>query len=424
MAKISLFFLLVVFLTSCFGPLKEIKYQIEDSSDLEDDFIDNPLPLNDFSNKFEIQILDTFKFSSETKRNFAQFISDNFFYYASHEGLISGYNLLNKDIEFSYKYHRNITAGLSSDSKNLYFVDSDGYLCALSLNNSIEWKTFVGEVLAPPYLISNRVIIKTTNNKFISLNKLDGSIYWTFQAINSPLTIKSWGEINSIDNYLYAGISSGKILAINSSNGSMVWETTYSQPNGISDIENSNDTTSMPIVDDSVVYVVSSKGNIAALSRNDGQVLWKRALSSFLGMTSNDDTLFITHNTGVIYALSKETGKVLWRNADLKGRDTSRPFVFNENLIVSDYQGYLHFLNIKTGSIESRIKLSDSLLSYPLYDSNNESFWISSIEGDLFHVGKLSIAKNINDKKNENYDGSTEPKELDDSVLDKIFFWD
>ena len=112
----------------------------------------------------------------------------------------------------------------------------------------------------------------------------DGSVNWTYKVPSSPLPIRSWGELTIFENILYAGIGSGKVITINITDGSLIWETTYSSPKGVSEIERSNDTTRKVIVDEFALYAISSKGNIAAISKINGEILWSRALSSFDGM--------------------------------------------------------------------------------------------------------------------------------------------
>lgn len=205
---------------------------------------------------------------------------------------------------------------------------------------------------------------------------IDGSFLWKYKLPSSPLPIRSWGEISINNNIIYIGSASGKVSAINALNGTLIWESTFSPPQGSSEMERSNDSTSKVIVDEFVIYAVSSKGSIASLSSDNGQILWARPLSSFKGMTSDKDNLYVTHNSGSIYALSKETSKVKWRNSDLLGRDVSRGFIFNNLLIVSDFEGYVHFIDLDDGNIIARTKLSDDLILNPVSGLEGKSLFL------------------------------------------------
>lgn len=436
LVKISFVLTLFFFLCSCLGPVKELKYQIEDSWEDSASFVDNPTPLVDLDNKIDILAQSKSSLSGDSKRNFKLAFSDDKVFYASEDGLVSCLNIINNEILWDFRHQEKILAGLTADSKNIYFVDYEGYLNALSIKGFLEWRSFVGEVFAPPLVSGDSVIIRSSSNRFISLNTIDGQELWSYQLPIPTLSIRSWGEMSLKDNVIYSGISSGKIIALNVSDGTLIWEGTYSQPKGSSEIERSNDTTSKPVVDDSIVYIVASTGNIAALSRVDGSVLWSRPLSSFVGMGADDEMLYITHNSGSIYAVDKESNKVKWRNSDFLGRDVSKPVFYRNYLIISDYEGYLHFLDNKTGQTLARVKVSSSILLEPIVIPDSENLIICSISGDIMVIAinsieyKAKVKSEADEKTNLNDDINDEEKikaksaQDDESIIDTLIFWD
>lgn len=392
-------------------------------------FAQDPAELN--------KVLDLIKVREKIKisydppnRNFVTTFSKNNFFYASKNGGILSIDIASGNQNTIYKHYSNIDAGLASDNKHIYFIDNLGYVVAISLNGSLEWKSFVGEVFSPPLSIQSSIIIRTSNQKIISLNKFDGSLNWTYQGTKSPLTLRSWGELNYLNDTLYIGAPSGKLLALNYEKGTLLWEISYSQPKGVTDLDRSNDTTSKPLVIDQIIYAISSKGNISAISSIDGVVLWSRPLSSFVGMINDAENLFITHNSGSIYCLNKDTGKVLWRNAELMGRDLSKGLIIGDIILYTDFEGYLHFINKKNGKIIGRTKLSDSLYLNPILLSEN-SLFISSLEGDIYNI-TISIFDDINSEStNSNKDNeqiiksdNLDNQSSDESILDSIIFWD
>ena len=434
LARTKLIFFIPFFLLSCFGPVKELKYQIEDSMDDSSSFSQNPIPLDDdFINSIQIELKTAGSFSNGSQRNLEAVSIDENIFYPSANGKVISFNINNNKENWDYIHSSQITAGLEVLDLNLFFVDYDGFLICLNLSGVIEWKTFVGEVFTKPFAINNSVIIKTTNNKFFSFNTMDGSVNWYYQLPLSPLPVRSWGEISYSDEIIYSGTSSGKVIAINYLNGLLMWETTYSPASGNSEIERSNDTTSKVIIDEYIVYAVSSKGNIAALSKKDGKILWKRPLSSFEGLILENNNLFVTHNTGSIYCIDKNSQKVLWRNAELLGRDVSRAIIYQNLLIVSDYEGYIHFLDQTNGNILARIKASSDLILKPLILNNKQDLLLISLNGEyqLISINLEKYSRNPaqtdnvlqkNDLNEENVDINSSRN--DENILDKLIFWD
>ena len=124
MAKISFVFALTFFLASCFGPVKELKYQIEDSFDDTTSFIENPNPISeDFTNSFPINVLWNGSFSDKTSRNLKIGYAGQHIFYASADGQIKALNIESHDINWSYNHNKIITSGLEVSNQKIYFVD-------------------------------------------------------------------------------------------------------------------------------------------------------------------------------------------------------------------------------------------------------------------------------------------------------------
>lgn len=434
LVKFSLLSIFLIFLISCIGPVKELQYQIEDSWEDTTLNTDNPSPLNDLVNAFDIKVLAKTSIGPNVLSNIISTTNfDDLFFSASHEGEIISLNQQDFSLSMKYKHPIKILAGLAYQNGKIYFVDEKGYLNAISIKGELEWKVFVGEVFSPPKTSRNSVIVKTTDNKFISSNLIDGSEQWKYIGSGSQLYIRSWGEISSDDETIFSGITSGKVIAINLLDGSLVWENTFSPPSGISDIERANDVTSKPIIDTSIVYVISSNGKIAALSKSEGSVLWTRLLSSFYGLLGDEDHLYLAHNTGSVYSLSKDTGDVIWRNTDLLGRDAKPCILYKDFLIVSDYEGYVHFLNKNTGKIYSRFKFSDSNVSTIISSQDNSVIFIFYKNGDIFKISTSDNLSNTNELEvnhniidSGNLESQTTKDNLindDKSIIDSIIFW-
>jgi len=428
--KNKLLFIIFLLLTSCFfGPFKEINNQIEDSWSDSNSYIDNPTTLKDFNQVLEININNVYDFGEKSNKNFRNIILDQYFFYISINGTIEALDFLENKLFWNYKHSNEIVAGLALNQELLFFVDNIGYLNALNLTNgTLQWKVFVGEVFSPPLSFSSSVLVKSTNGKVFSINSTDGSYQWDYQLPSSKLTIKSWGEMVESDNKIFIGSENGKIICLDFQNGTLVWETTFSQPKGTSELDRSNAATSTPLFDEIAIYVVSVNGNLSSISKADGSIYWSRPFSSFYGMTNNSKSLFITHNSGAIYRIEKDTSKVIWRYADLLGRDVSKPIIYLNYAVVSDYEGYLHFLDIENGKLVGRAKLSDyQLLINPNNIIDNKLF-ISNLEGELFKISldnNVAIEKtNFGDSKIEDLTkNSQDEKNTDDSFIDELFFW-
>jgi len=427
--RLFIFPLIGLLAISCVGPVKELKYQIEDTWDVNESFADNPKPLKEIENLKELTALKVYSFDEDSKRNLNVALCENLYLYPSFKGYVYAFDLKSNKLLWTYNHKKNIISGLACDNKGIFFVDKNGDLISLSLTGNKNWISFVGEAFSLPSLTINSVLIRLSNNSIISLNLLDGSKNWVYQLPKSTLSLRSWPQISTSGDTIYVGGTSGKVIALDLNSGLLKWETTFSSIYGNSELERSNDVTSNIIVDNSALFVISSNGHIAALSLLDGSVLWTRALSSFVGMVSNTNNLFVTHNSGSIYSIAKNNNEVLWRNADLLGRDVSRPLIIGDILLVSDYEGYLHVLDLVYGKIISRYKISDNLILNPVIFEDRVI--LSALSGETYFIDNLIGSSSLNNfmkvEANETEDAVIAEdivNEKEESIIDSIIFWD
>ena len=425
---LPLFFL---FLSSCvFGPVKELKSQIEDSW-TDEDIPKNPTMLDNNIPETSSQQLWRLNIGGEFLKNLDPAYCDGVIYVANNEKNLYAINAINGEILWSKTLDDKVSAGTICNKNGLYFVSSNGFLWALSIDGEIQWKNFVGQVLTKPLSQDASIIIKTINNKFSSFNSNNGSLNWSYQSPSPPLLVKSWGGMAYSEETVFSGLPSGKIVALNFNSGALMWESTYSQPKGTTDIDRANDTTSSPVIDEPFIYIASSKGNIASLDTKTGKIIWERPLSSFYGISSFNDYIIVTHDSGSIYALSKDTSEILWRNADFLNRDVKLGKVFQDKIILGDYAGYLHFVDIKTGKTSSRLKVAEKSIFN--YTSIEEDILIIDKSSSLARIKITNLSPtpipNLNSELKSEVEQDTKieqesTSQNEKSFIDDLIFWD
>ena len=417
-----------ILLTSCFfGPVKELKFQIEDSFE---DEIDNEkiTQLVEIANEINYEIIWEQNVGESISKNFKIAHCKNLIFSGEKNGYIHTINAIDGKILWKKNIGQTIIAGTACDNKNFYFVTADGFVWAVDHFGQNSWKTFIGQIFSVPMVQEESIFLKTSGNTFYSLNALNGKLNWMYQAQVPPLTIKSWGEMNYANEILYAGLPGGKCLALNSNNGSLIWESTFSPPEGSSDIDRANDVTSQPIIDEYFIYIVSSTGKVASVDKKNGSVIWSRNLSSFYGLSFfSNNHLIVTHNAGALYLLDKNDGKVSWRNGDYLGRDIKRGTPYLENHIYGDYEGYIHFINRNSGKTTGRLKINNASIIDNLAEDN-----FLYVMDKAANIYKLKIS--LNSIQQDSYEDENmlqnesnliqQNDASDNSLLDDLIFWD
>ena len=438
-------FLITFLLNGCFfGPVQELHDQIEETY-FGNDFINPPTPLGEIESdiSIDLEVVWQKNIGEHDGSNFDIFIFDEFLFSATSDGTIKKINRITEDILWEKNIESTLTSGISGDDENLIFSTSDGFLWSMNHDGDLIWKTLLeSEVNSLAIIYDSKITVKTTSYKIIHLNVKDGSVIWKYQAGIPPLTFKSEGKLVQSNNVVYLGLPGGKLIAIDSPTGGLVWESNISRPRGVTDIERANDMTSHPVIDGPAIYGVTTNGDISALDRRNGKTIWTQPLSSFYGMAFDGFSLFVTHDTGSIYAVNKDDGEIIWRQPSLQFRKIRTGTLIKDYVVFGDYEGYLHFLSIANGNILTRIKLNDSQLLNNIIKIDDSLLFIMSATGDIIclKVGEQVIndklkVENIetsnladdskpnkevnNSKKHRIFDGDEEDF-LEEEVLDKV----
>jgi outer membrane protein assembly factor BamB len=418
-----------LFLSGCFfGPVQELHDQIEETY-FGNDFVNPPSPLNDLKSKINLEVVWQESVGEHNGKNFNIYHLEDFLYVASSDGVIKKLDSTTGDQIWKKELGINLSSGVVGGDENIYVSSIDGFLWCMDLKGNLIWKTLLnGEIDSLPIIYDSKVVVKLNNYKIVQLNTKDGSVIWKYQAAIPPLTYRSEGKIVHSDKVVYLGLPGGKMIAIDSPTGGLVWESNISRARGSTDIERANDITSHPVINGPVIYGITTNGDISALDRRNGKTIWTKPISSFYGMVFDGFNLFITHDTGSIYSVNKDDGEIEWRQPNLKYRRIKTGTIINDYIVYGDYDGFVHFLSIDDGSILGRIKLDDTQILNNIIKIDDLKLALMTEGGEIISlkVGELidieePIENNPEDQKkhrifNKEY---TEEIEVSDKPVQK-----
>jgi len=82
--------------------------------------------------------------------------------------------------------------------------------------------------------------------------------------------------------------------------------------------------------------------------------------------------LILAHEDDAIYNFDKNSGKTVWKANFMKYRKASRPIIFNDYVVTTDYLGVLHLISLEEGELMGMFNFGkgyDSLVDF----NTNES---------------------------------------------------
>ena len=169
------------------------------------------------------------------------------------------------------------------------------------------------------------------------------------------------------DRLAIAGLSSGKVVAVDTQRGFPVWEQRVAVAQGRSELDRIVDIDGgLRLVGDTL-YVVSYQGRVAGVDINNGRVLWQREASSYAGLDQGLGSVYVSLANGTLEGVDERSASALWSNDGLARRQLSAPAVYSSYIAVGDFEGYLHLLSQTDGRFVGREHIdSDGLRARPL----------------------------------------------------------
>ncbi len=225
-------------------------------------------------------------------------------------------------------------------------------------NGKQRWKgTVATEILSRPVADAGIVVVQTIDGRITGLSTQDGRRLWTQQRTEPSLSLRGTATPLINGGIVYTGFASGKLIAVDLESGRPLWERTVARPRGRNEIERLVDVDAPPLIVGDTLFVVSYQGNVVALERTTGRVLWSREGSSYSGMAVGGASLYLTDAEGNVIALDQRSGASLWKQDKLHARLLNAPAVVGEYLAVGDLEGYVHWLAPESGAFVARARV-------------------------------------------------------------------
>jgi outer membrane protein assembly factor BamB len=230
-----------------------------------------------------------------------------------------------------------------------------------------KWQVAVGgEVLAAPALSPDVVVVRTVAGVLLGLATTDGRQLWREDQQIPRLTLRGTAAPLIVDSTAVCGFDNGRVVAVDLRNGDILWDQLVAPARGRTELERLVDIDSAIKVSGADLFVVSFQGKAAMLALDTGQAWWSRDISSHRGLDLDEDRMFVAGAEGAVIALARRSGTELWRQEGLRLRRLSAPAVIGAHVIVGDFEGYLHWLEVTDGRFAARVRAGDRLSNPPL----------------------------------------------------------
>jgi len=311
-------------------------------------------------------------------------IKDDQVYVASRGGTVMAINASSGNARWEVDTNTRLGGGPGIGDDLVLLGSSEGEVIALSANDGKEiWRSRVtSEVLSVPSAAAGVVVARAIDGRLFGLSSIDGRRLWTYDRTVPTLTLRGSSSPVIAGGLIVYGSDGGKLSALSLKEGLPLWEKSVAFPSGRSELDRIVDIDGNPLVVNGVVYAASYQGSIVALELETARTIWSKDISTSSDLSVDRRNLYVTDADGNVWALDRRTGASLWKQDKLKYRAVTGPVVINNHVVVSDFEGYQHWLSADDGHFVARVNTDSSGVSSTAI-TNGELVFSYSKSGEL-----------------------------------------
>lgn len=286
-------------------------------------------------------------------------------YAASYDGHVTALDARSGRREWRTELDTELTAGPGYGDGLLSVISRDGDVIGLLAENGTEvWRVGLeGESVSVPVISNDVVVVQTIDGLLRGLSAFDGSVLWSVDHTPPPLTLRGSAAPVIVGTMVVSGFDNGRLVAVSLLDGTTEWEAMLSPPSGRSDLDRLADVDGALAVVGQDVYSTGYNGRVVALASESGQVLWSREFSSYAGISAEWDKVYTLTDEGELVALMRRNGVDAWRQPALIRREPTTPVPFGTSVVVGDFEGYVHFFDSATGEPVARRRVGKGMIS-------------------------------------------------------------
>ncbi|MCX5592622.1 outer membrane protein assembly factor BamB [Alcaligenes endophyticus] len=348
----------------------------------------DPAPLGEYGNTITSNVLWSVSLGSGSDVGFAPALVGSDVYAAVPSGQVHKVDLGSGRVMWSANAGKRLTAGVGSDGLVTAVVTADGDVVAYDDAGQEIWRTRASSaVTIPPAVGEGVVVVRASDYRIQAFNARNGELLWSVQRPGPALSLKTGMQMRIVDGMLLTGMPNGRLMAINTQTGGVVWEGSVSVSQGATDLERINDVVGAPQVQDPLLCGATYQGRVVCFDVQQGGVpLWDRKISAVSGPVSDSHLLYIANSRDKIEALALVNGQTVWEQDGLRNRRLATMAVTPRVLAAGDYQGYVHFLSRIDGKLEGRLSVGGGPIVSPLLGTDR-GVLVQTGNGNLVLVG-------------------------------------
>lgn len=306
-------------------------------------------------------------------------ILGNNIYVADVKGNVFAYNKISGKRLWKKKIDARVSGAIGGAGTVLLLGTYDAELIALSILDGQEvWRSKASsEILAPPAANQSVAIVQTIDGRVFGYDIETGKELWSYDHSTPVLSLRGTASPVVAGAQAVIAFDNGQIISLNAKDGALIWDSRISQPTGRTELERIVDIDGTPLVEGAIVYAANVHGNVTAIARAKGRILWKQEASTHNNLVVAGGKVFVSADDSSLMAVDSGNGALLWSNKSLLRRNIGSPAVIGDYLTVIDDKGYLHLMKQDDGEFAYRFKPKGDGFRSPVLSDDNRIIVLS-----------------------------------------------
>lgn len=270
-----------------------------------------------------------------------------------------------------------VGGGLAYDQDTLYAATAYGYVLALNPQNGgvYWWKNIGVPIRGSPIVADSRVFVLSIDNTLHVLNHRDGTILWKHQGIEENAGLLGTASVAVSKDLVVVPYSSGELFAMRVENGRVAWSDSLVYQGRLGAYTQLSDIDASPVIVENTVYAGSNSGRLVAIDLRTGSPLWEQEIASSTTPWIAGNYLFIVTTGNELICLNRINGKIHWiatlpKFSDPEDRKDmiiwTRPTLVGDRLLVANNFGEVRALSPYSGKTLGNISVKDGIRVSPI----------------------------------------------------------
>ena len=230
---------------------------------------------------------------------------------------------------------------------------------------------------------------QTLDNQLFSLDAETGAVNWTHTGIEETAGLLGSSSPAVDGDIVVVAYSSGEIFALRVENGRPLWSDNLAAIRRQDAVSALADIRGRPVIDRGRVYAISQSGRMVATDLASGRRVWEAEIGGLNQPWVAGNFVYVVSTEGDVVALTAREGLVKWvtplgRYEDPEDRDGlinwSGPVLAGDRLIVTGDHGLAVSLSPYTGAILGELDISGGVSIAPAVANGSLYFLTDSAD--------------------------------------------